>query len=160
MPRQAPTTPSSPSPSVPDRDDPGGRTHPVSPQREGALSMHRRWLTAAAVALTAAASTAMVVAGPAGVAAATTPDTGQFGLAPVAGADGQARGYFQLSAGPGGSVTDIVEVGNPSAQTQRLRLGVTDGVTASNSGSAYGPLESTCTGPACWVIGVPATVTL
>jgi hypothetical protein len=122
--------------------------------------MHRRWLTAAAVALTAAASTAMVAAGPAGVAAATTPDTGQFGLAPVAGADGQARGYFQLSAGPGGSVTDIVEVGNPSAQTQRLRLGVTDGVTASNSGSAYGPLESTCTGPACWVIGVPATVTL
>jgi hypothetical protein len=114
-------------------------------------------------------SAATVAAGPAEAATPTasatptpaaTPDTGQFGLVPVAGADGQARGYFQLSAKPGGSVTDIIVIGNPSGKTQQLRLGMTDGLTATNSGSAYGPLENKCTGTACWVIGVPRTVTL
>jgi Bacterial protein of unknown function (DUF916) len=128
--------------------------------------MPRRWLTAAAVALAVATSAATVAAGPARPAAAATPtasatpDTGQFGLVPASGANGAARGYFQLSADPGGSVTDIIVIGNPSAQTQRLRLGLTDGLTASNSGSAYGPLENKCAAIACWVIGVPKTVTL
>jgi hypothetical protein len=125
--------------------------------------MRRRWLTAAAVALAVPLSSAVVAAGPAEAATpapAATPDAGQFGLVPAVGANGQARGYFQLSAQPGGSVTDIIVIGNPSAQTQQLRLGMTDGLTATNSGSAYGPLENDCTGIACWVIGVPKTVTL
>jgi hypothetical protein len=107
-----------------------------------------------------------IAAGPARPAAAATsataatPVTGQFGLAPAPGANGQPRGYFQLSVRPGGSARDLVVIGNPSAQTQKIRLGTADGLTATNSGSAYGPLESNCAGTSCWVIGVPGTVTL
>jgi hypothetical protein len=88
------------------------------------------------------------------------PAPGTFSVAPALTADGQARPYFQLSAAAGRSVLDVVAFGNTGQQTEVLRVGVTDGVTATNSGSAFGPLTSNCAGIACWVTGLPGTVTL
>jgi hypothetical protein len=114
--------------------------------------------------LVAAAAATALAAGPVGPAAAATPAPapvpGQFTVAPAPGPDGQARGYFQLSVGPGGSATDVVVFGNDGAVADRLRVGVTDGLTAVNSGSAYGALGGACAGAACWVVGIPPTVTL
>ena len=116
-------------------------------RKEGTVPMRgRASRTLAAVAVAAAAA-----AGPAGQAAAASPLTGQFTVAPPPDADGQPRAYFQLSAAPGGSVTDVVVFGNGGQATQRLRVGVTEGITAANSGSAYGALAGGCAGPACWV---------
>ena len=91
--------------------------------------------------------------------AATTP-TQTYTLAPAPGANGQPRGYFTLSAAPGSSTTDVVVIGNPEPVAQRLRVGVTAGMTAANSGSAFSALTARCTGTACWVTGLPQVVTL
>jgi hypothetical protein len=103
----------------------------------------------------------LVGVGPVGQAIATTPlTTPNFIMAPAPGANGQARPYFMLSVAPGRSTTDVVVLSNNGPVTLRYRLGVTLGMTAGNSGSAYGTLGGTCTGPACWVTGLPSVVTL
>jgi hypothetical protein len=124
--------------------------------------MHRRLSRAAAVAAVAViAAVSTVTAGPAGRARAAEPTApGGFTVAPALSASGQPRGYFKLSAAAGHSAMDVVSFGNDSSSTERLRVGVTNGVTATNSGSAYGNLTSRCSGTACWVIGIPKTVTL
>jgi hypothetical protein len=61
---------------------------------------------------------------------------------------------------PGRSTTDIVVFSNNLPVTQRYRVGVTAGLTAGNSGSAYGALGTACAGTACWVTGIPRAVTL
>jgi len=92
--------------------------------------------------------------------AAVAPSPGTFSVAPEPTADGQVRPYFQLSAAAGHSVMDRVAFGNTGPETEVLRVGVTDGVTATNSGGAFGSLTSNCVGIACWVTGLPRTVTL
>ena len=124
--------------------------------------MHRRLSRTAAVAAVAViVAVSAVAAGPAGRARAAGPTTtGGFTVAPALTASGQPRGYFQLTAAAGHSAMDVVSFGNDSSLTERLRVGVTDGLTATNSGSAYGALTGQCSGTACWVIGIPKTVTL
>jgi hypothetical protein len=117
-----------------------------------------RWVRQAAAAVVAAA--VIATAGPAVAAIATGPGPAEFSLAPAAAADGQQRGYFTMTVAPDASATDVVMFINNSAATERLRVGVTEGVTALNSGSAYTALGGACTGAACWVTGLPATVTL
>jgi hypothetical protein len=112
----------------------------------------------AAAAVVAAA--VIATAGPAVAAIATGPGPAEVSLAPAAAADGEQRGYFTMTVAPDASATDVVMFINNSAATERLRVGVTEGVTALNSGSAYTALGGACTGAACWVTGLPATVTL
>jgi hypothetical protein len=111
---------------------------------------------------TAVAVIVMAAATAAGTPGIGTPGagSGQLALAPVPGANGQARSYFTLAVPPGGSARDTLLVSNPGSTTEKLTVGVSDGITASNSGSAYGPVSASCTGPACWVSGVPRTITL
>jgi hypothetical protein len=95
---------------------------------------------------------------PASALAATGP--GPFGLTPVATAAGMPRPYFNLTVAPGQATKDIVVVTNGGTTTVQLKIGTGAGVTAQNSGSAYYGLSARCTGAACWVTGLPTTVTL
>jgi hypothetical protein len=120
----------------------------------------RKRLSEAAAAVVIAAGLAAAV--PAGQAIATTPSLTppNFTMYPAPGANGLPRAYFMLSVAPGQSTTDIVVFSNSGPTMQSYRVGVTDGQTAGNSGSAYGTLGAACTGAACWVTGVPQVITL
>ncbi|MEO3810269.1 DUF916 domain-containing protein [Sphaerisporangium sp. B11E5] len=83
---------------------------------------------------------------------------GLFALTPSSA--GPQRPYFDLIAPPGRTARDTVIVSNETSTTQRLRISVSNGVTAANSGSAYRSVPGRCTGVSCWVTGLPATVTL
>jgi hypothetical protein len=65
-----------------------------------------------------------------------------------------------MTVAPGGTTTDVVVFANGGATTQVLTAGTTEGTTAANSGSAFRNLTGTCTGVACWVTGIPKTITL
>jgi hypothetical protein len=85
---------------------------------------------------------------------------GPFGLAPAPTATGQLRPYFNLTIPAGESASDVVIIRNDGTGTERLRVGTSSGITAANSGSAFGGFSRTCAGVGCWVTGLPATVTL
>ena len=124
-------------------------------------SMRRRLPEAAAAVAAVAVAVGLVAAVPAGQAIAATPlAPPNFTMAPAPGANGLPRAYFMLPVAPGRSTTDIVVFSNKGPVTQRYRVGVTAGMTAGNSGSAYGALGTSCAGAACWVTGIPRIVTL
>ena len=85
---------------------------------------------------------------------------GKFGLNPAPGPQGQAGSYFKLSIAPGRAATATVVVSNLAAKTQTLVLGRALGTTAANGGTAYQPTAGGCSGPSCWVTGLPSRVTL
>jgi hypothetical protein len=103
----------------------------------------------AAVATQTGAQAASIPAGP-----------GPFGLTPTPTAAGQPRSYFQLTIAPGRSDVDTAIISNESTKLQRLKVTVSRGLTAANSGSAYVGLTGHCQGPSCWVKKLPGTVTL
>jgi len=86
---------------------------------------------------------------------------GEFGLAAAGGAEGQpSPSYFQLAVAPGQAVTATLVVANLGQRTRTLALRHAIGATAGNGGSAYFPSPGRCSGPACWVTGLPSQVTL
>lgn len=85
---------------------------------------------------------------------------GAFGIAPAPNSLGQEAGYFQLTVAPGHSVAATAMVFNLADTAKTLLIGRSVGVTATNGGSAYLPASSKCSGPACWVTGLPSKVTL
>jgi len=128
--------------------------------------------TAAAVKAATAAVAVLAAASPATAAAASgarasaivtragIPTAGLFGLEPLTGVGGPPRAYFMLTIAAGSSATDAVVVSNGGPTTETLRIGVSNGITAANSGSAYGAVPDRCDGPGCWVTGLPGTVVL
>jgi hypothetical protein len=110
-----------------------------------------------ALAPLAAASTGPASGGP-GMGGTGIP--GEFGLAPAPGPQGQLTPYFQLAVAPGHAATATVVVANLAKQAQTLALSRAIGVTAGNGGSAYLPPSGRCSGPACWVTGLPSRITL
>lgn len=86
--------------------------------------------------------------------------TGQFGLTPLPSAGGQQRSYFSLTVAAGRVARDTAVISNQSRATERLLVTISRGVTAVNSGSGYQAIDRRCTGPSCWVTGLPARVTL
>jgi hypothetical protein len=121
-------------------------------------TIHRRH----GMSLGLAAVTAAVfgLTGLAPASASSTPGALSFGLTPVPTAVGQPRPYFNLTIAPGGSARDIAIVSNDGTRTERLMVGTSLGLTAANSGSAFGRFSRTCAGVGCWVTGLPAAVTL
>ncbi len=116
---------------------------------------HAADLAALAVLVTAAgAATAVPARADGGL------GTGPFGLKPSTTSAGRKRPYFDLTVAPGTATRDTVIISNPGRRTERLRLTVSRGVTAANSGSAYESVPGPCSGAGCWVTGLPATVTL
>jgi hypothetical protein len=85
---------------------------------------------------------------------------GAFGLAPAPNSLGQEAGYFQLAVAPGHSIAAAAVVYNLADTAKTLLIGRSAGVTATNGGSAYLPASSKCSGPSCWVTGLPSKVTL
>jgi hypothetical protein len=85
---------------------------------------------------------------------------GAFGVAPAPGPQGQLTSYFQLAVAPGQAATATVVVANLAQQAETLALGHATGITAGNGGSAYLPPSGRCSGPACWVTGLPSRITL
>ncbi len=83
--------------------------------------------------------------------------SGDFGLVPALGPQGQSTSYFQLAIAPGHAVTATVIVSNLSKHRQALALQRAVGVTASTGGSVYVPVTGRCSGPACWVTGLPGS---
>jgi hypothetical protein len=85
---------------------------------------------------------------------------GAFGIAPAPDSQGRASSYFQLAIAPGQSARATAVVSNLADKPETLVISHAMGVTASNSGSAYEPISRGCTGPSCWVTGLPQRVTL
>jgi len=124
----------------------------------GTAHRRRRGVRFAVAAATAAVFFALIGLAPAS--ASSTPGVVSFGLSPVPTAAGVPRPYFKLTIAPGGSARDIAIVSDDGTRTERLMVGSSRGITAANSGSAFGSFSRACTGVGCWVTGLPATVTL
>jgi hypothetical protein len=90
---------------------------------------------------------------------ATTGD-GSFSVTPSPTSSGRARSYFDLTVAPGQQTWDTAIFSNTGPETEVLRISVSTGVTATNSGSAYQNPAGPCTAAGCWVTGLPATVTI
>jgi hypothetical protein len=85
---------------------------------------------------------------------------GAFGISPASDTKGGAPSYFQLTIAPGQSARATAIVYNLAYKPETLVISHATGVTASNSGSAYEPVSQGCSGPSCWVTGLPQRVTL
>ena len=116
-----------------------------------------RWRSLA-VAVALAALTAVIPASPA--AAARAVGNGEFGITPAPGSNGSPAPYFVMTVPAGRSVVGTAIISNPGTKTVTLRIGRSAGVTAGNGGSAFNPSFGGCSGSACWVTGLPGTVTL
>ena len=68
--------------------------------------------------------------------------------------------YFNLAIGAGRSAAATLMVSNLGARTEKLKIGRSAGITATNGGSAYRQVPRGCSGPGCWVTGLPQFVTL
>jgi hypothetical protein len=115
-----------------------------------------RWRPAVTLALAAlAVATSALPA-----AAVGAGGNGSFSLTPAPDSDGHAAPYFTMTVAAGDSVSATVMVSNLGTGTEKLKLGLSGGVTATNGGSAFSPTFKGCTGTGCWVTGLPGTVTL
>lgn len=70
------------------------------------------------------------------------------------------RSYFNLSVPPGKTARETAVISNAVSRTQQLKISISSGVTAANSGSAYQNVPGKCAGASCWVTGLPSAVTL
>jgi hypothetical protein len=83
-----------------------------------------------------------------------------FGATPTLEKDGTQRSYFTFDLQPGASARDTIIVSNSSSSPETLSLSVSSGTTAQGSGGAFDTSSSTCRGSACWVHGLPKSVTV
>jgi hypothetical protein len=86
--------------------------------------------------------------------------TGTFGLSTAPDSQGRAAPYFNLTVAAGHSTVATVVVSNLGNTTEKLKIGRSTGITATNGGSAYSLAPGKCSGPGCWVTGLPRLVTL
>ncbi len=83
-----------------------------------------------------------------------------FGLTPARAGTGAAASYFSMTIAAGQSAGDTVIISNQGTTSEKLDVGRSLGVTAPNGGGVYGPANRRCSGPACWLTGLPSSVTL
>ena len=95
-----------------------------------------------------------------GAAAAVPTAANEFGAAPKPDAALGPRGYFTFTLQPGATAHDSVVVENGSDTPTALKISASKGATANGSGDAYVGAFAPCSGSACWISGLPATVTL
>jgi hypothetical protein len=69
------------------------------------------------------------------------------------------RGYFTYTLEPGGTATDRLVIANTTDRAERLKILISNGATAHNSGDAYMP-SSACRDLGCWIHGLPSTFTV
>jgi hypothetical protein len=109
---------------------------------------------------------AVVVAGLAAVTPALPamavgiPGIEAFSITPAPDSTGQAPAYFSMTVAAGGVASGIAIISNGGQTTDTLDIGRSVGVTAAYGGSAYAGSTQRCSGPGCWVTGLPGAVTL
>lgn len=121
---------------------------------------HQRYPRAGSLAILAVLALLAAIAAPASARAASAPAPGPFGLMPAPAPDGQPRPYFNLTIPPGRSAWDTAIISNEGTRAERLKVTISRGVTAANSGSAYESITGKCAGAGCWITGLPTTITL
>jgi hypothetical protein len=109
---------------------------------------------AAALAALAAVSPALPAA------AAGAGGNGAFGLTPAPDSSGRAAPFFDMPVAAGHSAAGTTIISNLGQTTEKLKISQSTGVTAANGGSAFSRSFQSCSGPGCWVTGLPAAVTL
>jgi hypothetical protein len=118
----------------------------------------RRFAAALASAAAAVAVFAAVPSLPALAIGTGGPDG--FGLAPAPDGWGYTPPYFSLGLAAGRSATATAILSDTGTDAETLELGVSLGITAVNSGTAYSGFTRQCAGAACWISGLPRRVTL
>jgi WxL interacting protein linking bacterial and host surfaces len=88
------------------------------------------------------------------------PGSEAFSITPAPDSAGQAPSYFSMTLAAGGVASGIAIISNEGQTTDTLDIDPTVGVTAGNGGSAYADPTRRCSGPGCWVTGLPGAVTL
>ncbi|MHB1988015.1 MAG: WxL protein peptidoglycan domain-containing protein [Acidimicrobiales bacterium] len=83
-----------------------------------------------------------------------------FAMAPAPVKGKTLSSYFQLSLAAGASTTQHIVVSDASRNPETIKLSASEGTTAPNSGVAYKDAFRPCSGTACWVKGIPPTVSL
>ena len=73
-----------------------------------------------------------------------------------------ASSYFDLSASPGSTTTESMVVANPNPYACGVTLSPALGITVVNGGDTYAAIApgQPCSGAACWLAGLPQTVTV
>ena len=128
--------------------------HPSTPA--GRLG---RWCLAAAAAIACLAAASPALSSASAGRGAIGPG-GKFGLSVAPDSQGRAAPYFKLTVPPGQSAAATAVISNTGDTAETLEIGRSAGVTATNGGSAFSPAPAGCSGPGCWVSGLPHTVTL
>jgi hypothetical protein len=148
--------------TVPIRPGPVNEAQPTPPEVIGlTASPARRQRVPHAIGLLSIAALALAAVGTAVPArAGGGVRGGSFGLTPTLTSGGRPRSYFNLTVPPGKTTRDTAIISNTGSRTQRLKITISPGVTAANSGSAYQTAPGGCTGASCWVTGLPTAVTL
>lgn len=85
--------------------------------------------------------------------------TPSFSAQPVPTKAG-ARSYFSFSAAPGARVGDAIVVHNDAAEAATFKLSAARGITAVGSGDGFSGQFAPCSGTACWLSGLPASITV
>jgi LPXTG-motif cell wall-anchored protein len=129
--------------------------HSARDRRAGPKRSFRRAL---AVVTAAAALAAAIPALPAG--AAGSGGFGGFGLTPAPASDGQVAPYFMLTLAAGHSAVAITRISDTAKRTEKLLVSRSTGGTAPTGGSTFNRPFLSCSGPGCWVTGLPKAVTL
>jgi hypothetical protein len=95
-------------------------------------------------------------------AASVTPGCSTVHVGPLPVAGERVGDYFALGVSAGQRREGELVVANPTARPCRVGLLGAVGHTAQNSGDSYVPIPagSHCAGSACWLAGVPRTVTV
>lgn len=118
-----------------------------------------RWCLAAAATIACLAAAAPALSSASAGPGAIGPG-GKFGLSVAPDSQGQAAPYFKLTVPPGHAAAATAIISNTGDTAETLEIGRSAGITATNGGSAFRPAGAGCSGPGCWVSGLPHTVTL
>jgi hypothetical protein len=73
-----------------------------------------------------------------------------------------ASSYFNLSVAPRTTIVEKMVVANPNPYSCGVTLAAAYGTTAVNGGDSYARVApgQPCVGPACWLAGLPQTITV
>ena len=93
---------------------------------------------------------------------ATSTPSPIFSAAPLPRVGLPNLSYFDLTLAPGQSDSEGLKVTNGSNSPETLEMVPGNGVTSPNSGDTYSALDATaaCKNVACWVTGIPTTITV
>ena len=85
---------------------------------------------------------------------------GTFGAVPLSAGSAIGRSYFNYTLRAGATKKDVILLSNAAHHPVTVKISASQGRTATNSGYFYTGGFKKCQGTACWITGLPATVTI